>query len=125
MITFSSKGSFSNTNKFFKNALAASKMDQLDRYGKQGVKALRAMTPKDSEKTADSWSYEIKRKNGTTTILWSNSHVVDGINIAVILQYGHGTRHGGWVEGRDYINSAIQPIFDEIAQSAWKEVTKS
>jgi len=125
MITFTNKGNFSDTNKFFKKALAVSKMDQLDKYGKQGIKALRAMTPKDSEKTADSWSYTIIRKKGNTTISWVNSHVVNGVNIAVILQYGHGTRHGGWVEGKDYINSAIQPIFDEIAQSAWKEVTKS
>ena len=125
MITFSTKGNFSNTTKFLKNASSGPRIDSFDKYGRQGVKALRSVTPKDSSKTADSWSYKIERKKGVTTIVWSNSHVVDGVNIAVILQHGHATRNGGWVEGIDYVNAAIRPIFEQITESAWKEVTKS
>ena len=125
MITFSCKGNFSKTSNFLENALRNSQIDQLEKYGQQGVKALSAATPEATGETANSWDYRIERKNGVATIIWFNNHVVNGVNIAVILQYGHGTRNGGWVEGRDYINPAIQPIFDEIAESAWKEVTKS
>ena len=111
--------------KYLMKASEASKGGQLDQYGKQGVKALSAATPDDTGKTADSWHYKIERKNGQTSISWYNDHVVDGVNIAVIIQHGHGTRNGGWVEGRDYINPAMQPIFDSIAQNVWREVTKS
>ena len=96
----------------------------LDEYGKKGVEALRQATPKDTGKTADSWFYEIKRSKESVSISFNNSNINDGVPIAVILQYGHGTRNGGWVEGRDYINPAIQPVFDEIAEEAWKEVNK-
>ena len=83
-----------------------------------------AATPVDSGETAASWDYEIANKKGSARIKFTNSHIVKGVPIAIILQYGHGTRNGGWVEGRDYINPAIQPIFDELAEKAWKEVTK-
>lgn len=125
MITFSCKGDFSKTNKFFEKALEVVKAGDLDKYGRQGVRALSAATPEKSGKTANSWDYVISRKGNVATITFTNSNVVNDVNIAIILQYGHGTRNGGWVEGRDYINPAIQPIFDAIAENAWKEVTKS
>lgn len=96
----------------------------LDKYGKQGVSALSSATPVDSGLTANSWRYEIETKGDQTTIYWSNSNINKGVNIAVILQYGHGTRNGGYVVGRDYINPAMRPIFDSIANEAWKEVAK-
>jgi hypothetical protein len=101
------------------------RLSDLDRYGQEGVAALASATPVDSGLTARSWYYEIKRDRNSATISFLNSNIQNGVPIAVILQYGHGTRNGGWVQGRDYINPAIQPIFDKIANSAWKEVTKS
>lgn len=125
MIKFRHKGDFSKTIKFMNNAKRAVKLDVLDKYGDEGVAALASATPKDSGFTAGSWYYEIERQKESATIRFLNSNIVRGINIAIILQYGHGTGTGGWVEGRDYINPAIQPIFDKIADTAWKEVTKS
>lgn len=100
-------------------------LGNLDKYGKEGVEALAMATPIDTGETAASWVYTIERTNGSASIVWSNTHVVNGLNIAVLLQYGHGTRQGGYVVGRDYINPAIQPIFDKIAKNAWKEVIES
>jgi hypothetical protein len=97
---------------------------ELKKYGEDGVKALADATPKDSGKTAASWSYEVEKSKGSYTIAWTNSNINDGVPIAVILQYGHGTRNGGYVQGRDYINPAIRPIFDQIAEDAWREVIK-
>lgn len=97
----------------------------LERYGPRGVAALKEATPKDSTDTANGWYYEIVNKPGYFTIRWLNSHVdTSGVPIAVLLQYGHGTRNGGFVEGEDYINPALRPIFDQIATDMWKEVTK-
>ncbi len=101
------------------------KTTSFDKYGAAGVKALSAATPVDTGKTAGSWSYEIIQKNQSVEIIWNNSNIQNGVPIAVILQYGHATKSGGWVQGRDYINPAIQPIFDQIAEEAWKEVTKT
>ena len=123
MITFTQKGDFSRVNRFFEKALNAVKLGELDKYGRMGVDALAASTPRDTGRTADSWKYEITRSNGSATISWYNTNENKGVNIAVILQYGHGTRNGGFVRGRDYINPAIQPVFDQIAESAWKEIT--
>ena len=123
MITFRHKGNFRRTTKFFEKALNVVKLGELDKYGRQGVEALAAATPKDSGKTAESWKYEIHHDGGSATISWYNTNENKGVNIAVILQYGHGTRNGGYVRGRDYINPAIQPLFDQIAESAWKEIT--
>lgn len=126
MIKIRHKGDFSKTIKFMENAKnKAVRLDFLDKYGQEGVTALASATPIDTGFTASSWYYEIERQNGSATIRFLNSNVNRGINIAIILQYGHGTGTGGWVEGRDYINPAIQPIFDKIAETAWKEVTKS
>lgn len=125
MISFRQKGDFSKLSKFLEKAKNAVKIGDLDKYGREGVAALASATPVDSGLTANSWYYKIKRSNGSVSIEFCNSNVQNGVPIAIILQYGHGTGTGGWVEGRDYINPAIQPIFDKIAQNAWKEVTKS
>lgn len=124
MISFRQKGDFSELTRFLEKAKETVKIGELDRYGKEGVAALSSATPIDSGLTASSWYYKIDRKPGSVSISFHNSNVVDGVPIAIILQYGHGTRNGGWVQGRDYINPAIQPIFDKIANNAWKEVRK-
>ncbi len=124
MISFRQKGDFSKLTRYLVNVQKAVKHKDLDKFGKQGVAALASATPVDTGKTANSWYYEIEQKNGSSTIRFCNSNIQNGVPIAIILQYGHGTRNGGWVEGRDYINPAIQPIFDEIANNAWREVTK-
>lgn len=124
MITFRQKGDFSKATKYFENVKEAAKVKILNRYGQAGVDALSSATPVDSGLTASSWKYEIVRQNGLVRIDFLNSHINKGVNIAIILQYGHGTGTGGWVEGRDYINPAMRPIFDRIAKDAWREVTK-
>lgn len=124
MVTFRQKGDFSKATRFLERVKEAVGLGLLDRYGQKGVAALSAATPVDSGETGASWDYEIVNRNGSARIMFTNSHIVKGVPIAIILQYGHGTRNGGWVEGRDYINPAIQPIFDELAEKAWKEVTK-
>ena len=124
MISFRQKGDFSKTIKFLGNSLDAAKLKNLDRFGQEGVAALESATPVDTGLTARSWRYEIERVNESTTISFHNSNIQNGVPIAIILQYGHGTNNGGWVQGRDYINPAIQPIFDKIANDAWKEVNK-
>lgn len=125
MISFRQKGDFSNLTRFLEKAKESVRIGDLDKYGREGVAALASATPIDSGKTANSWYYEIVNKNGSVSITFYNSNVQNGVPIAIILQYGHGTGNGGWVEGRDYINPAIQPIFDKIANDAWREVTKS
>lgn len=125
MITFKQKGDFSKLTKYLEKAKKSVNIGDLSRYGEMGVAALAAATPVDSGLTAASWRYEIEKKNGSTRLNFCNSNIQNGVPIAIILQYGHGTRNGGWVEGRDYINPAIQPIFDKIAADAWKEVTKA
>lgn len=123
-ISFKHKGDFSNLTSFLEKAKDAVHLGSLDKYGREGVAALAAATPIDSGETAASWDYEIQNGNGTASITFTNSNIHDGVPIAIILQYGHGTRNGGWVEGRDYINPAIQPVFDKIVEDAWKEVTQ-
>lgn len=124
MIRVKHKGDFSKLNRYLVRVNRAVKSVDLDRYGREGVAALAAATPVETGLTANSWKYEIKRSNGSTTIEFLNTNIQNGVPIAIILQHGHGTRNGGWVQGRDYINPAIQPIFDKIAENAWKEVTK-
>ena len=124
LITFKHKGDFSNLTRFLERAKEAVHMGDLDKYGRAGVEALASATPVDSGETANSWYYEITNSKGSAKITFNNSNIQNGVPIAIILQYGHGTGTGGWVEGRDYINPAIQPIFDEIANNAWREVTK-
>lgn len=122
MITFRQKGDFSKATRYLERLKEAVRIGDLDKYGRAGVAALASATPVDSGKTAESWYYEIKNQNGRASITFLNSNINDGVPIAIILQYGHGTGTGGWVEGRDYINPAIRPIFDEIANNAWREV---
>lgn len=124
MITFRQQGDFSKLTRYLEGVKGVVNLSLLDKYGREGVAALASATPVDSGETANSWYYEIERKNGSATISFYNSNIQNGVPIAIILQYGHGTGTGGWVQGRDYINPAIQPIFDKIANEAWKEVTK-
>ena len=121
MISLTSKGDFRKTEKFMKNARTKKLMSILKQYGEEGVAALMIATPLDTGRTASSWRYEIKVENNCIRLVFHNDNIQNGVPIAIILQYGHGTGTGGWVEGRDYINPAIQPIFDKIANSAWKE----
>ena len=125
MISISQKGDFSKLTGFLERMKNVIKIGDLDKYGREGVAALSAATPKESGLTANSWYYEIERSKDSVSIFFYNSNVNKGVPIAIILQYGHGTRNGGYVEGIDYINPAIQPLFNKIAEDAWKEVTKS
>ena len=124
MISFRHQGDFSKSTKFLEKAKRAVKLRDLDRFGREGVAALASATPVDTGLTANSWRYKIEQARDSVTISFDNTNIQNGVPIAIILQYGHGTRNGGWVEGRDYINPAIQPIFDRIADDAWREVTK-
>ena len=124
MISFRQKGDFSKLTRFLEKAKNVVRVGDLDKYGREGVAALASATPADYGLTASSWYYEIENKNGSVKIQFNNSNIQNGVPIAIILQYGHGTGSGGWVQGRDYINPAIQPIFDRIADEAWREVTK-
>lgn len=125
MIVLKNKGDFSKTTNFLKKITKLDYKSILSKYGKMGVDALAKATPIDTGLTASSWSYEIVEDDGGATIYWKNSNVVKGVSIAVILQYGHGTGTGGYVEGIDYINPALRSIFEGIADDAWKEVTGS
>lgn len=124
MIKFRHKGDYSKATRWFEKLRKASRLDILNKYGQAGVDALSSATPVDSGTTAASWGYKIEQSSSSSKIIFTNSNVNNGVNIAIILQYGHGTGTGGWVEGRDYINPAIQPIFDELANKAWEGVTK-
>ena len=124
MISFRQKGDFSKVTRYLERVKEAVHLGILDKYGREGVAALASATPVDSGVTANSWYYEIKNQNGSVTISFLNSNVNKGVPIAIILQYGHGTGTGGWVQGRDYIHPAIRPVFDRITESAWEEVTK-
>ena len=123
MITFKHRGDFNNTERFFKRAQKMDFYRNLEKYARAGVAALASATPVDTGLTATSWDYEIRKEKNKILIYWTNSNIQNGVPIAVILQYGHGTNNGGYVQGRDYINPAIRRIFDEIAENAWKEVT--
>lgn len=123
MIRISQRGDFSKTEKFLKKSFGRDYLGVLEKYAQQGVAALSAATPVKTGLTAASWSYKIIQNESSLSIVWENSNVHKGVNIALILQYGHGTRNGGYVRGRDYINPALQPIFDSMADAAWKEVT--
>lgn len=139
-ITFTHKGNFKKLDTYFGKAKKVLRTDVLDKYGRKGVEALKNATPVRTGLTASSWSYEVKRDSNGATIIFSNSNVIEytstsmtkkgakvrnnKIQIAIILQYGHGTGTGGYVQGIDYINPALQPVFEEMADSAWKEVTR-
>lgn len=122
MITFAQKGSFNKTEKFLKNAKNIKFDEILKRYGEEGVEALSNATPKDTGLSASSWGYEIKKTKDHVYIYWTNSNINKGIPIVLLIQYGHGTRNGGYVQGIDFINPAIRPVFDKIADGVWAEV---
>lgn len=122
-VYFTSKGNFNKTEKFFNKLLNREYLNVIDQYAQEGIAALRSATPKDTGRTADCWTYEIRSGIGYTSLVFINTNENKGQNIAILLQYGHGTRNGGYVEGRDYINPAIQPVFDKIAEACFKEVT--
>lgn len=122
-ITFSQKGDFRKTENFLKKAKQNAFFKHLDEYARTGVEALREATPIDSGETANSWTYDINVTGNSASITWSNTNVNKGENIAILIQYGHGTGTGGYVHGKDYINPAMRPVFDKIAENIWKEVT--
>lgn len=122
MISVTTGGSTSRTDRFLQTIIHGGLYSRLESGAQRGVDALRAATPRESGLTADSWTYEIEQKGDQYTIWWKNTNEVNGFNVAVGLQYGHGTGTGGWVQGYDYINPALRPIFDEIADGVWKEV---
>lgn len=122
MITIRQQGDYSKISNYLERIKESVHLGILDRYGKEGVAALASATPKDTGLTASSWTYEINRTSNGASIIFSNTNIQNGTNIAIILQYGHATANGGYIQGRDYINPAIQPIFDRIAEDAWKEV---
>ena len=124
-VNFTHHGNFNKLEKFLTNVIRIKPLTKmiLNKYGKRGVEALKNATPKESGKTAESWTYDIEEENGVMKIVWRNTNVNDGQVIAILLQYGHGTGTGGYVEGRDYINPAIADIFGQMANEAWKEVT--
>lgn len=124
MISFRHKGDFSKFSKYLAGAKKVPSVGLLDKYGKEGVAALASATPVRTGKTASSWTYEIEHSDGSSVIRFNNTHINKGVPIAIILQYGHGTGTGGWVEGRDYINPAARPVFDRLVNEAWREVTK-
>lgn len=123
MISIKTSGSFSNTDAFLQRMKKADMLAVLDKYGADGVNALSSATPFDTGKSADSWKYEVYNRGGVYTIVWINTNINDGVPIVILLQYGHGTGTGGYVKGYDYINPAIRPVMDRIANDVWKVVT--
>lgn len=124
MIKVTQRGSFKNAEKFLARMKAREHLKVLEKYGPMGVAALKSATPVESSLTANSWTYSIVQEKGFYSIVWRNTHEVNGTPVAILLQFGHGTRQGGYVRGRDFINPAIRPVFDQIAANMWKEVTR-
>ena len=122
MITVNSGGSFDNIDKFINAMKREDAFRFLDAFGRQGVEALANSTPVDTGITSNSWDYEIQKSKGRYSIVWTNDNTIDGVPVAIFIQYGHATKNGGWVEGRDFINPAIRPLFDKIAQQVWERV---
>lgn len=124
MIRFKQHGDFQKTKKYLMGIRRPVKYEVLNRFGRMGVDALMANTPVDSGETARAWGYKIEEKGDRISLVFTNSNINDGVQIAVIIQYGHGTGTGGWVEGRDYINPAIRPLFDQMVEEIWKGVIR-
>lgn len=124
MITFSHKGNFNGLEQFLNKLFKKEYLNILDKYGEKGVEALREVTPRDTGLTANSWYYVISHNKKTSSIEFCNSNIQEGTNIALIIQYGHATGRGTYVQGRDYINPALKPIFDQLAEEMWEEVSK-
>lgn len=125
MIKVKVKGNYRKASKYFARIKEIARRGALDKYGEMGVEALRAATPTRSGLTADSWAYEISHSGASSTITWYNTNTNRGVNIALIIQYGHGTGWGGYVQGVDYINPAMAPVFEQIGDMIWKEVTSA
>lgn len=125
MVKVVCKGDYSKAFKYFNKLHEAAQIRALEKYGREGVRELEKATPKDSGRTADSWSFTVERTDESAVIYWKNSNINKGVNIALILQYGHGTGTGGYVRGIDYINPALEPVFDKLADDAWREVTQA
>lgn len=125
MISFEVTGSYDKTERFLQRLKSGDIYASLDRYGAMGQAALASATPTDTGLTASSWTYKVTRSRGGAEIIWSNTNTINGFKVAIALQYGHGTGTGGYVSGRDYINPAIQPLMDQIAEAVWKEVTRA
>lgn len=125
MIVLKTTGKLKKTEKFLSKMSRFDIRRILNKYGEEGVHALAENTPVRSGETASSWRYKVNINNGIATVTWSNTHVEKGVNIAIILQYGHGTRNGGYVQGIDYINPALKPVFNALAEEAWMEVTSA
>lgn len=125
MFSFTTSGSFSKTESFLKSALNKDIMSILRKHGRDGVTALSRATPIDTGRTAHSWDYKVTRKGQVYTITWTNSDIENGFPVAIMLQYGHGTGTGGYIQGQDYINPAMRPVFDKIANEVWKAVTSA
>lgn len=123
MIGFKQRGNFDKTEVFLKKSKEQIFLESLDKHAKRGVAVLSSVTPIRTGVTANSWNYEIRRGKDTTTIYWTNSNTVNGIPLVILLEYGHATRNGGYVKGREFINPTIQPLFDQITNDIWKEVT--
>lgn len=123
MISFKHSGSFNKTDKFFKRVLFSDYLHIFNKYGVIGVNALSSVTPLDTGKTANSWGYKIQRSNKGVSITWTNSNMVDGIPVVILLQYGHVGKNGGYIQGLDFINPIMKPIFNKIIDDIWKEVT--
>lgn len=121
-ISIEAKGDFNNITNFLERTKGLIRISTLDKYGKMGVEALKRATPIESGETANSWYYDIVRKKGYASVIWGNTNVVDGCNIALVIQYGHATRNGTWIEGKDYINPALEPVFDDLQKQCLKEV---
>lgn len=124
MITIKVKKGWKKTERFFHRTLRKKYMEILEVYGQQGVEALRAATPVDSGETANSWGYEIERGEGITKLRFTNSNVKNGINIVILLVHGHATRNGGYVEGNDFVTPALRPIFEDMADAIWNDITE-
>jgi len=124
MIKITQKGDFSKTERFFNRLLRKNYLNIIADYANRGIEALKQATPENTGKTADSWSYEIVKGKGKTTLYFTNSNIQNGCSVAILLIYGHGTRNGGYVEGNDFVTSALRPIFQELADKIWREVTK-
>ena len=124
LIKIKHKGGFSNTERFFNRVLRRNYLNILEKYGQVGVEILKEATPVDSGDTRDSWNFEIEEGNGTITIAWTNNNENEGLNIALLIIYGHGLHNGGYVQGDDFANPAIKPLMQDLANKAWREVTK-
>ena len=125
MIEFNQKGDFAKLTRYLEKVDKAAKMPDLDLFAKEAIDALYEATPKRTGLTAASWHYKIENSNGLIKVVFTNSNIQNGVCVALVLQYGHGTGWGGWVEGRDYINPALQPVVDRLINKLWKEVTES